>query len=154
VATLSNHNHSISYAHFDLKYAQPIRKAWKEALTNGQYRQGKNSLTDTDGACCALGVLCSVFVTMYPGRVKVDKDAEGRTTYDGEAFVVPQKIAEIVGLSDRDGKFRPRSEMQFSFGRIRADGFTLSELNDYCCGNFQDAVVVIDHPRSRLFIEV
>jgi len=37
-----------------------IKQAWIDALTSGEYEQGKGSLLDNEGHYCCLGVLCDL----------------------------------------------------------------------------------------------
>lgn len=143
----------LCYDKFDLNYAKPIRQRWIKALRSGKYKQGQECLVDSQGRCCPLGVLCMEFYEMYPGRVKKGKDEQGRTTFDGEALVVPFLIAELVGLQDRDGKFRDRDNR---FGRFVADGDSMPSLafiSDYGNLTLPQFADLIENPRCRVFIE-
>lgn len=148
-------NRHAQYAKFDLSYARPIRKAWAKALQSGKYSPGTKCLRDADGNCCPAGVLCEAFYEMYPGRVKRGSDEKGRTTYDGEAFVVPQKIAELVGLTDRDCRFRDRSG---KFSAVQdpdtADGWvSLANGADAGLISFGDAARIVEDRSSHIFVE-
>ncbi len=145
---------SQQYTKFDLRYSIPLRRRWHEGLLSGNYKQGQGCLNDGSGNFCCLGVLCEEFVTMYPGRVKVDKDDRGRVTYDECAFVVPQKIAEILGLCDKDGKFKTWTtgeKINSFFGDEEQP--SLAALNDRG-GSFEMAADIISNRKARLFIEV
>ena len=143
------------YPNFDLKYAKPIRKAWAAALRSGKYTPGTSCLKDAKGNCCPAGVLCEAFYEMYPGRVKRDKDAQGRTTYDGEAFIVPQKIAELVGLTDRDCRFRDRSGKfaKFADKDTQPGWVSLANANDAGLISYEDAAKVVEDRSSHIFVE-
>ncbi len=143
------------YPNFDLNYARPIRRAWSKALRSGQYVQGTMCLQDAEGRFCPLGVLCDAFYRLYPGRVKRAKDEQGRTTYDGEAFVVPQKIAELVGLTARDGRFRDRVGEFHEFSDPDTDHgwVSLANGNDEAVIDFEIAAKIVDDPKSHIFVE-
>lgn len=40
-----------------MRMPQEIKTKWIEALRSGEYKQGKDTLKDENGACCCLGVL-------------------------------------------------------------------------------------------------
>jgi hypothetical protein len=143
------------YSKFSRSYAEPIRRAWVEGLRSGEFLAGSGCLVDANGNCCPLGVLCQVFYTMYPGRVKKEKDAEGRTTFDGEALVAPPLIAEIVGLTDRDGRFRDRTGRFDRFIDPDTDHGWVSVANGSDAGviDFEAVAEVVEDRRSHIFVE-
>lgn len=106
-----------------------VKAKWLAKLRSNKYRQGKNWLriTDEEGetSFCCLGVLCELY-NEEEGRLELLSSSQyGRgSTYDGEAKVLPPKVASWAGLlEDGAGYYivNPRDE-----GRMTA----LPILND------------------------
>ena len=90
-------------------------KKWISALRSGKYHQATDALTDGTGKFCCLGVACQL--AAKEGICK--KNGE---FYDGEANLLPPKVARWLGLSER--RINPSVRVK-GFGKI-----SLVELND------------------------
>lgn len=75
-----------------------IKKLWIEALTSGEYKQGKHALRKGDRFCC-LGVLCDLYRKEKGGQWKRVTLASGQAFHDEEA-TLPEKVRKWAKLED------------------------------------------------------
>jgi len=87
--------------------AKRIREAWLEALTSGEYKQGKSYLHQKtkkgeDRFCC-LGVLCDLAVK---ARVidAPEEDEDRVVVYDGDAEKLPNSVLDWAKLKNSTGE--------------------------------------------------
>lgn len=127
-----------------------LRKEWASALRSGKYKQGSCCLRKDD-LYCPLGVLAELVAKKYPKAVTISKDAQGRTTYNGDALLLTEEITSKIGLVGPDGAFRDTTgkymagleeNVECSLATIADRGATFSQVAD-----------LIDNPKSRLFWE-
>ena len=134
-----------------------IKALWLDALRSGEYKQGKAYLKKEDRKgghqYCCLGVLCDVVAKELPDQVKEsiapfgDGTSGGEYKYwNGEMSVLPQSVAEIVGMGSSDGYFHPPVEI-FHIDEDEMDSdfiSTLVDLNDTYQRSFEEIADVIE----------
>ena len=72
-----------------------IKKLWIEALTSGEYKQGKGALNPAKGKFCCLGVLCDLH-DKSKKRKKSNWDEKGN--YLGADLILPAEVSDWAGL--------------------------------------------------------
>jgi hypothetical protein len=77
----------------------PNQTKWIAALRSGKYEQTVGKLHDSGGYCC-LGVAAKEFVS---DDVKVEVNANGVGTYDGDDAEAPLYVMSALGLFDACG---------------------------------------------------
>lgn len=118
------------------------RAKWVAALRSEEFRQATGGLRRVPdkgavGYCC-LGVACEVAVR--EGAVP---------TYDGDCLVLPDEVAEWLGLADCAGTVTEA----IGSNRDDEDGFkahSLWELNDVAKLSFEDIADVIEAGKVAL----
>lgn len=89
---------------------EDIKKLWVDALRSGKYLQGHGRLAaspkhlDKIEYCC-LGVLCEVLIDNHIVNLEKKEHDEGDFTsifFDENNMVLPEKVKNIVGVSDFD----------------------------------------------------
>jgi len=81
----------------------PVAKKWVKALRSKKYKQGKSHL-NKDGRYCCLGVACDLAVKA--GVIEEGVIGSGGSIYyDGGDGVLPDSVAEWLGLSSACGGF-------------------------------------------------
>ena len=88
-----------------------IKKLWIEALTSGEYKQGRNMLRTPRGSFCCLGVLCD----LHDKSKKRKKSNWSNMIYLGNGLVLPQEVREWAGLPSRNPEI---------------NGLAVAEIND------------------------
>ena len=124
------------------------RNAWVAALRSGEYEQTKHVLQDHYGYCC-LGVACDVFADTLDIEVNkvLFREGEGfEVYYDFQAQVLPQKIADHVGLISVEGAF---TELRMEDAQM---GDTLTSLND-AGATFSQIADILEEHEDLLFTE-
>lgn len=101
-------------------------KLWVAALRSGEYQQGMHVLHNCDNELCCLGVACILFQKVT-GQLKVEKDAEGKSSYDGDETVLPQIVRNWLGLETINGFYACRST---SLTQQNDSGRSFAEIAD------------------------
>lgn len=73
-----------------------VKKLWIEALTSGEYEQGKGVLRDGDTFCC-LGVLCDLHRKEVGGEWELLFETS-RFYYHQTDSILPETVAAWAGL--------------------------------------------------------
>lgn len=81
---------------------EEIKLIWIDALTSGEYWQGRDQIRDYDRFCC-LGVLCDLHFKMTGDGYW--KDMYYVTDKEEEEYVLPDKVQKWAGLESDDGFF-------------------------------------------------
>lgn len=87
-----------------------LKRVWVDALRSGKYRQGQNTLHNTDsGSFCCLGVAAAVWGISTPETMGVQEDRYGTPATEGPTeiyqelrFVMPTEIVD-TGIDMNDG---------------------------------------------------
>jgi hypothetical protein len=80
-------------------------RKWIEALRSGKYAQTHGRLQRASGGYCCLGVACDI--SKLGEWVKVDNVSKSYVNGDeSESSVLPQAVAEWLGISSSDGYFQ------------------------------------------------
>lgn len=90
-----------------------MKKLWIEALTSGEYEQGRNALRKGDAYCC-LGVLCDLHRKESRRRWRL---GHHWFKYGGEPTGLPEFVTDWAGLPARPYP-------------VLANGSNLADLND------------------------
>ena len=124
------------------------RDEWVEALRTGGFDQSKHVLQDNHGFCC-LGVACEIFKEDLNLKVEKVVFREGgfEVYYDYQGQVMPQKLADFLGLTTREGLF---TELRMEGAQ---PGDTLTSLNDSGATFTQIADILEEH-EDILFNEI
>lgn len=94
-----------------------IKALWIEALTSGEYRQGRRALhqktADGIDSFCCLGVLCDL--ADKAGQISSKKEVRGcgcdmcgsdpRISYDGATGLLPASVMRWSGVTTGSGEF-------------------------------------------------
>lgn len=86
---------------------QRIKELWIEALTSGEYKQGRRLLHNIDNEFCCLGVLCDLHSKetgekwMQPALFH---DHTGHR-YNGYSGILPDVVMEWAGLDSDIGEY-------------------------------------------------
>lgn len=76
-----------------------IKKRWVEALTSGEYIQGKGALRDPDNKYCCLGVLCDLHNRETNGKWCWEKDTVSPFyKYLGKMAMLPNIVRTWSGV--------------------------------------------------------
>jgi hypothetical protein len=75
---------------------EQIKQKWVEALTSGEYKQGRNCLNDGFGGFCCLGVLSDLYAKEQ--NFKWGDDGRGNFCLDGEIYTTPKTVQAWSGL--------------------------------------------------------
>ena len=123
------------------------RNEWVAALRDGEFDQTKHMLHDQRGYCC-LGVACEIFAEVLNLKVEtVQRRGEGfEVYYDFQSTVLPEKVADFLGLKTSEGSF---SEIRIE-GAKRGD--TLTSIND-SGATFSQIADILEKHEDLLFEE-
>lgn len=80
------------------------RKLWVEALTSGEYKQGKHYLLQ-HGAYCCLGVACELYRKHKGGPKWGPQKTGGGCEYDEHSGILPKRVRDWLGLRDSGGAY-------------------------------------------------
>jgi hypothetical protein len=127
------------------------RTKWVKALRSGDFPQTRHALRNESGYCC-LGVACDIFseelgldtVRRYINDTKFD------TAYDHQSTVLPQNVADFIGLRTREGRFS-----KYRHG-VEAEGHeyeALTTLNDDGV-TFEEIADILEDNEDLLFTDV
>ncbi len=75
-----------------------VKKRWIEALTSGEYKQGKKALKTKRGSFCCLGVLCDLYGKTKKVNWEKDLEKENVNTFLGNSDFLPKEVAEWAGI--------------------------------------------------------
>lgn len=117
------------------------QKLWIAALRSGEYKQGREMLSDGDSYCC-LGVLCEIAIQHGVGIEKVARLGE-RVRYNGELSVAPKEAVKWVGLHAKNGKVNSK----LTDSRLHGGG-ELSAANDRGATFAEIADFIEAHPEA------
>lgn len=121
---------------------EEIKQQWIDALTSGEYAQGRKVLRTKDNTYCCLGVLCDLAVKKGIARwakrkdsedwaiVHIDEDIDDATADIGYGLL-PRFIREWSEITSDDGSFK-----LLDGGFKEPNAVTLTELNDVRKYNF------------------
>lgn len=130
-----------------------MQRKWVDALRSGTYKQGRYSLSRQNGDVMSydvMGVLCEVLERPFK-MINTERGAT-KKVYLNDAgeytcrHIIPEAVAEAVGLRDRDGAFTPA---------IVKDGSTFCTLmgaNDRGY-SFSELADLIEERHKSLFAE-
>jgi hypothetical protein len=117
-----------------------VAKLWVDALTSGQYKQGKRALRKEDQFCC-LGVLCDLAEKAGLGSWEEVGDRHRFTDSDGvySAGFLTEAVLTWAGMKSNIGwmsgipvyaKKFPDLKM-YSLANMNDAGFTFPEIADF-----------------------
>lgn len=77
-----------------------VKKLWIDALTSGEYKQGKEALRNTSDEYCCLGVLCDIYAKVK-GEDLWKKKNESCEIYmfDKHVGTLPHAVSEWAEVS-------------------------------------------------------
>ena len=130
------------------------RNEWVKALRSGNYQQGRHALRsgkdgDQDKFCC-LGVACDIFESHLQLDVvkRYINDELFDVAYSGQSTVLPQSVANTVGLKTREGRLTLPTD-----GMEGHEYETLTSIND-SGATFQEIADILEKYESLLFNDV
>ena len=118
----------------------PNAQKWVKALRSGKYKQAKKALGRGERRCC-LGVLCDLAVKakVISKPATVEFKRKKVLEYDGSIEILPQSVADWVGLRSKIGLFENGDDC-------------LSRRNDRGVG-FKKIADLIEQNADELFLE-
>ena len=132
----------------------PFQEAWLDALESGMYPQGINALCtlNQDGVPAGfdcLGVLCEVFIEMFPGEVELTFGLD-KARYDGRSLIVPPLVQQCAGLRDPSGIFK--EPVQLAQQGLKFYTVRLTAMNDVGTSHKDIAAYIRQNP-TNVFVE-
>ena len=121
------------------------RNEWASALRDGEFDQTRHVLHDQRGYCC-LGVACAIFAETLDLNVEkvILKEGDFEVYYQHEGTVLPQKVADLLGLKTDEGSF---SEIRMEGAQV---GDSLSSIND-AGATFKQIADILERHEDLLF---
>ena len=120
------------------------RNLWIDALESGEFKQGRDALgiayPDGSTSHCCLGVLCEVYEREVAplkdvGESKYDltgaKPLPGggaRINYRGEIYILPDDVADWVGLRTTNGEYGPDEDNWGALTGLNDEGWTFLQI--------------------------
>ena len=121
-----------------------IKQKWVEALTSGEYSQGKGCLNNGQGGFCCLGVLTDLYVKEH-GLEWEFIEYEDTPSFDGEAYITPLDVqawsgiytkvpylpfAERANFIGKDPEPIPEADISTSIAALNDEGITFPQIAD------------------------
>jgi hypothetical protein len=101
---------------------QEAMRWWAEDLESGEYPQTKGCLRRTEAApngvpagYCCLGVACETAMK-HGVELRVEFHDDGTVSYDGSTQLLPEKVAEFLGVTEDEMR---NPELAYDQGRLR-----------------------------------
>lgn len=107
-----------------------IKKQWLEALTSGNYKQGKNCLNNGNKFCC-LGVLSDLYAKKH--NIEWEKEKYENDKLFNEDSVLPSKVKQWAGLSRKNPRVILTDKATKKLGYENGGKEDLATLNDEGC---------------------
>jgi hypothetical protein len=121
-----------------------IKQKWVEALTSGEYSQGKSCLNNGQGGFCCLGVLTDIYAKEHGLEWEFIED-EGKPGFDGEVYLTPLDVqawsgidtnvpylpfAERANFIGKDPEPIPEADISTSIAALNDEGITFPQIAD------------------------
>lgn len=104
-----------------------VAQLWTKALRSDEYKQTTGCLENDYGNCC-LGVLCRL---AQKDGVKLDvRPGDDGLKFNGEGWVVPEKVLDWSGLKTNTGRFASSDGIEVSLSGYNDNGSSFEELAD------------------------
>jgi hypothetical protein len=101
-----------------------VTEQWIQALTSGEYQQGRQFLKGPNNRYCCMGVLCDLYQKTHPseGRWIEEEFKISRFTVSvggfGEEYYPPIPVQSWAGLSSMTKLARMNDDMGMTFAEI------------------------------------